>query len=119
MGQLIRHIELSTRYYYYFAFGPGFDMSFDEYKAEMKKLISVEKAMEGLDTMYDEAIAMLEEATPEKLAADLPENPMVEKGQRYTVIFRNSDHTAHHRGALAVYLRMLGITPKMIYAGSE
>jgi uncharacterized damage-inducible protein DinB len=116
VGQQIRHIELTIKFHYYSTFGPGFDMSFQEYLAEMKKPISLEKALQGLHRMYDEAIAMLEKTTAEELLADLPNNPMLGTGACYTVIYKNSEHTAHHRGALSVYLRMLGITPAMVYS---
>jgi uncharacterized damage-inducible protein DinB len=31
------------------------------------------------------------------------------------VILAQGDHTAHHRGALSVYLRLLGVVPPMVY----
>jgi len=36
-------------------------------------------------------------------------------GPRLVVIGAISDHTAHHRGALTVYARLLGKEPKMPY----
>ena len=35
---------------------------------------------------------------------------------KMVIIYSLADHTAHHRGALAVYARLLGKTPKMPYA---
>ena len=50
----------------------------------------------------------------EVLAAEMPANPIMQ-GPRYEVIGGVVDHTAHHRGALAVYARLQGKTPAMPY----
>ncbi len=54
-----------------------------------------------------------------KSAADLeqplPQGPIMGGAPRSAVVGAISDHTAHHRGALAVYARLLGKTPKMPY----
>jgi uncharacterized damage-inducible protein DinB len=47
--------------------------------------------------------------------AVLPDNPILGSVPRWTAIGAILDHTVHHRGALTVYSRMLGLTPPMPY----
>lgn len=116
VGQQIKHIALTTKFYYETVFGSGFTMSFEDYKAEMKKPISLEKALKDLDECYNKAESLVGNKTAAELNAPLPDNPMLGEGTLESVIIRNTDHTAHHRGALTVYLRLLGIKPQIIYA---
>jgi uncharacterized damage-inducible protein DinB len=117
VGQQIKHITLTTKFYYETVFGSGFTMSFQEYKEEMKKLIGLEDAIKDLDEIHNKAVSLVEDKTEEEMKAPLPSNnPMLGEGTLENVIIRNIDHTAHHRGALTVYLRLLGIKPEIIYA---
>jgi uncharacterized damage-inducible protein DinB len=38
---------------------------------------------------------------------------------RCTILNALTDHTAHHRGALSVYARLLGLVPPMPYMDTE
>jgi uncharacterized damage-inducible protein DinB len=38
---------------------------------------------------------------------------------RYAIVSALTDHTAHHRGALTVYARLLGLVPPMPYMDME
>ena len=46
----------------------------------------------------------------------MADNPIFGPAPRHTIIGPALDHTAHHRGALAVYLRLRGKKPAMIYS---
>jgi uncharacterized damage-inducible protein DinB len=116
VGQQIEHIALSTNFFYESAFGSGFKMSFPQYLEEMKKIIGLEKALKDLDEAYEEAISLVENKTHDEMEAPIPPNPMLGDFTCKSIIYRSQDHTAHHRGMLAVYLRLLGIKPTMVYA---
>jgi uncharacterized damage-inducible protein DinB len=60
-------------------------------------------------------IGLLESKSAQEMTAPMPDNPIFGPAPRMLVIHANADHTAHHRGALSVYLRLLGKTPKMPY----
>ena len=78
-------------------------------------------------TSFDEAVKLLKEATARgieaiKNASDAelmePITGEIMKGApKLAVVGAITDHTAHHRGALSVYARLLDKTPKMPYEG--
>ena len=51
----------------------------------------------------------------EEWASLFPPNPIMGEMPRYSIIGGVTDHTAHHRGALTVYQRLLELTPLMPY----
>jgi uncharacterized damage-inducible protein DinB len=53
------------------------------------------------------SVAELDELLPEGIMSGLPKR---------AILHGMADHTAHHRGSLAVYARMLGKVPPMPYA---
>jgi len=116
VGQQIKHIALSTNFFYEIAFGKGFKMSFQEYLEEMKKPISLRDALKLLDEAYEEAISLVKDKTHDEMKSPIPPNPMLQGFTLESIIYRSMDHTAHHRGMLTVYLRLLGITPIMVYS---
>ncbi len=47
----------------------------------------------------------------------LPEGPVMGGAPRMAIISAIEEHTAHHRGALSVYSRLLGLGPPVPYGG--
>ena len=115
VAQLIGHIAYTAKWFREGAFGDGFDMDFEKMAAENKKVSTLEEALARLDSEYDGLVEFLEPLGEDELAKPLPPNPLFGELPRYTVFEMQKDHTAHHRGALSVYLRLLGITPPMVY----
>lgn len=115
VAQQINHIAFTTRWFREGAFGAGFNMDFAMIEAENKRQLTLEEAMARLDAAYDGFAAFLAGLSEADLAAPMPANPIFGEAPRLAVLAANADHTAHHRGALSVYLRLLGITPTMIY----
>jgi len=95
--------------------GKGFDMNFDNYKEEMKKYRSFNETVRQFNAAVDNAIAKIESLTEEELMERITDDLMKGAPKMY-VVYALADHTAHHRGALAVYARLLGKEPKMPYA---
>ena len=117
VSQQIKHIALTTRWFYSKALGTGFDFaSFEEYLEEMKKPITLREALDLLNETYDESISAFEKMTGEEFDEVVKDDPMLGTFRKSDMILYNNEHTAHHRGALSVYLRLKGITPRMIYA---
>lgn len=114
-AQVIRHIAQTTRWFLEGAYGKGFDMDFAKMEAENKQPCTLEEALASLNRAFDDFIACINRLTEEEFTAPLPSNPIFGEIPCFALIYANSDHTAHHRGALAVYLRLLGKIPPMIY----
>mgnify|MGYP001548486161 CR=1 FL=1 len=117
VAQHIGHAAETIDWFMDGAFGKGFDMNFDNYEAKMKEKYN----------SFDDSVKLLNEATARgietiKNASDAelmePITGEIMKGApKLAVIGGITDHSAHHRGALSVYARLLGREPMMPYAG--
>lgn len=116
VAQHINHVALTIAWFREGAFGSGFDMDFEKIEKTNHEPVSLEAALTRLDEEYDGYATFLADKTQSELLAPMADNPIFGAIPRISAIFAQSDHTAHHRGALSVYLRLLGITPMMIYA---
>jgi uncharacterized damage-inducible protein DinB len=95
----------------------GFDLDFAAHAKEVAAVTSLAAARVWMDKAYAHAVAFLRSQTPEELARPLPAGPVM-GGQPVTdIVWAMVEHTAHHRGALTVYSRMLGKVPVMPYGG--
>ena len=93
----------------------GFDMDFENHWNEVLPLKSLTNARQWFTKAIDQAISRFENMTEEELSSPLPDGPVMGGKPKYSVISGISDHTAHHRGALTVYARLLGKQPQMPY----
>ena len=94
----------------------GFDMNFDKFEEERKNVTSLEEAKTSFEKTIKNAKEIIEKLSDEELAKPLPEGSIMAGVPRFAVIGALADHTAHHRGALAVYARLVGKEPKMPYS---
>jgi uncharacterized damage-inducible protein DinB len=67
-----------------------------------------------LEAAFENAIGF---ARSQDLARPLPPGPIMGGQPAGDVIWAMVEHTAHHRGALTVYSRLLGKVPPMPYGG--
>jgi uncharacterized damage-inducible protein DinB len=95
----------------------GFDLDFEKLARETEAVTSLAAAREMLDTAYANAIRFAGSLTVEQLAEPLPGGPPMGGHPLGDVLWGMVEHTAHHRGALTVYSRMLGKVPPMPYGG--
>lgn len=117
VAQQIAHVAQVVDWFLAGMFDPkGFDMNFEEHAKALKKVKSLKAAKTQLTQAMENARKILSEKTDKDLKKLLPEGPIMGKLPRSAVIGAISDHTAHHRGSLAVYARLLGKEPKMPYA---
>jgi len=94
----------------------GFDLNFEELMKPVMACQSVGGAREWFRKAIAQAIEVIEGKNDAELLEPLPPGMVMGGVPRFEVIGAISDHTAHHRGALTVYSRLLGKVPKMPYA---
>jgi uncharacterized damage-inducible protein DinB len=95
----------------------GFDLNFEKHARAVAEVTSLAAARQTLETAFAAAIEFIRSRTAEGLAEPLPPG-LVMGGQPISdIVWSMVEHTAHHRGALAVYSRLLGKVPPMPYGG--
>lgn len=98
------------------AFNPqGFAMDFEEAERTIRAVTSLTAARAAMTRAIAEAKAVVEARSDEEWAQPLPPGPVMGGLPRSAIFGAITDHTAHHRGALTVYARLLGKTPPMPY----
>lgn len=91
-------------------------MNFEELQAETDRVTSLAAARAELDAAWNRLAARIEGMSEAELAATMADNPILPGKPRVHVAAAVTDHTGHHRGALAVYARLAGKVPEMPYA---
>jgi uncharacterized damage-inducible protein DinB len=95
----------------------GFDLNFEDQAKALAAFSSLTTARNRLDIAFTRAVDFLRSRTPEELAQPLPAGPVMGGRPVSDIVWAMVEHTAHHRGALSVYTRMLGKVPPMPYGG--
>jgi len=111
----IAHAADSVEWFVEGAFGEGWNMDFEGLIAAARAVETLEEANAWLDRAFAKAIEVLRAASDEDLAATIPDERIMMGAPRRAVVAPIVDHTAHHRGALTVYARLLGKVPPMPY----
>jgi uncharacterized damage-inducible protein DinB len=115
VAQQVAHAAQTVDWFLEGAFRPeGFDMDWDKLGREIAEARSLTQARAWLDAAFDRAIRKIGSSSVEELSQPLP--PGIMDGPRSAIVGALVDHTAHHRGALTVYSRLLGRVPAMPYA---
>jgi uncharacterized damage-inducible protein DinB len=114
----IAHTALTVDWFFVGAFRPeGFDMDFPAHLAAARAVTTLDQAIATFNASYDAGIARLGEVSMAELHLPIAPGPIMGGAPRIAIIEGLCDHTAHHRGALAVYARLLGLSPPMPYVG--
>src|SRR5208283_4362659 len=95
----------------------GFDLDFEKHAKALEGVTSLAAARQMLKAAYANAIQFLRERGAEGLARPLPAGPIMGGQPSSDIVWAMVEHTAHHRGALTVYTRLLGKVPPMPYGG--
>jgi uncharacterized damage-inducible protein DinB len=111
----VAHAADSIDWFIEGAFGDGWDMDFDASIAKAKAVTSLEEAIEWLDRAFTNAIAVVGAASDQVLIEPIPDAQIMGAAPRLAIVSAIVDHTAHHRGSLAVYARLIGKEPPMPY----
>ena len=92
----------------------GFDMNFAEHDRQAKAVTSLAAARKQLDAAFERLRKFVESNTDAYLDEALTD-PLFNGMRRYRIVPSIVEHTSHHRGALTVYSRTLGLVPIMPY----
>jgi uncharacterized damage-inducible protein DinB len=92
----------------------GFDLNFEKHAKDLAAVTSLADARRMLEAAFENAIRF---ARSHDLARPLPPGPIMGGQPAGDVIWAMVEHTAHHRGALTAYSRLLGKVPPMPYGG--
>ena len=111
----VAHAADSVEWFVEGAFGKGWNMDFESLIAAARAVETLAEADAWLDRAFERAVATFRAASDEDLAATIPDGRIMRGAPRAAIVGPIVDHTAHHRGALTVYARLLGKVPKMIY----
>lgn len=95
----------------------GFDLDFEKHAKAVAAVNSLAAARQMLESAYANAINFLRSRSPEDLAQPLPPGPIMGGRPISDIVWAMVEHSAHHRGALTVYSRLLGKVPAMPYGG--
>ena len=95
----------------------GFNLNFEELAKALDGETSLDAAREMLKTAYANVIQYLRSRSPEEFSQPLPPGPIMGGQPMSDIVWAMVEHTAHHRGALTVYSRLLGKVPPMPYGG--
>jgi uncharacterized damage-inducible protein DinB len=95
----------------------GFDLDFQKHAIALETVTSLAEARRMMESAFANVIQFLRSSTPEDLARPLPPGPVMGGQPVSEIVWAMIEHTAHHRGALTVYSRLLGKVPPMPYGG--
>lgn len=93
----------------------GFDLNFEKHWVEVSKITSLAKAKEWFIESMKAIRSALDAASEAQLLEPFPDGPIMGGLPRMAIVGGVLEHTAHHRGNLAVYSRALGKKPSMPY----
>ena len=114
-GQMA-HAAQTIEWFLRGAFAPGgFDMDFERMDGEVRAVTSLAAARAWVERAFAEAAKTIEAHSDADWNATLPQGPIMGGQPRLGIFGAITDHTAHHRGALTVYARLLGKVPAMPY----
>jgi uncharacterized damage-inducible protein DinB len=118
VAQLVAHTAQTLDWFIEGASRPeGFDLDFEKLGKALEGVTSLSTARQMLQAAYDNAIHFLRSRSPEDLSQPLPPGPVMGGQPISDIVWSMVEHTAHHRGALTVYSRLLGKVPLMPYGG--
>ena len=112
----VAHAAITVDWFMAGAFGAGCDQEYDVHIARAKAVTSLDEARTMLVKAFDDAIATVTSASEVTMQEPIPNDVIMNGAPRVAVLSGITDHTAHHRGSLAVYARLLGKVAPMPYA---
>ncbi len=117
VAQQVAHTAQTVEWFVEGASRPeGFDLDFEKHARDAAGCTSLAAARQRLDAAYAKAIEFVRSLSAEELARPLP-GPVLTGLPVSDIVAAAVEHSAHHRGALSVYTRLLGRVPPMPYGG--
>lgn len=115
VAQHVAHTAQTVDWFVEGVFGRGFNMDFATHLREVREVTSLKDARAWWDRSMKTTTDLLRSKTKEELAQPLPKDGIMGGAPRHSIVSGLVDHTGHHRGALAVYARLVGKVPPMPY----
>jgi uncharacterized damage-inducible protein DinB len=116
VSQMVAHVAQTVEWFFAGAFAAeGFDMDFERMDKEVRGTTSLKAAREWFERACQSASASIESHSDQEWFAPMAPGPIMGGMPRIAILGALTDHSAHHRGALTVYSRLLGKTPPMPY----
>lgn len=116
VAQQVAHAAHTIDWFRVGAFRPeGFDMDFESHAKEVAAVTSLAEARTWFSNATDELANFIAGRTVEELTAPIVPGVVMGGAMRVAIVGALADHSAHHRGALTVYARLLGLAPAMPY----
>jgi uncharacterized damage-inducible protein DinB len=116
VAQTVAHVAQTVDWFIEGAFrAGGFDLDFEGQGAASAGVASLATAREWIGRSFATAEEVTLGHSAEEWAIPLPEGPVMGGAPRFVIFGGINDHTAHHRGVLAVYSRLRGHVPAMPY----
>jgi len=117
VAALVAHVAFSVDWFIEGMFSPtGFDLNFEKHAQKYNEVQSLTAARAEITRAFTNAAEVIASKSEDDMNQPLPAGPVMPGVPRWAAIEGIQDHTAHHRGALTVYSRLLGLTPPMPYA---
>lgn len=115
-AQQVAHAAQTVDWFMDAAFSPsGFDMDFETMDKGVRAVGSLAAAKAWLAKAFTGARAVIDAHSEQEWSAPLPPGPIMGGAPKFSIFNALTDHTAHHRGALTVYARLIGKVPPMPY----
>ena len=111
----VAHVAQTVEWFFDAAFGKDWRMDFEGMDKEVRAVTSLSQARAWLERAVGKALHETEAHSEAEWASLFPPNPIMGEAPRFSILGAVTDHTAHHRGALTVYQRLLGLKPPMPY----
>lgn len=113
---MVAHVAQTVDWFFNGAFAEeGFNMNFEQMDEDVRACTSLTAARAWFNAATDRAKATAIAHPVMEWATPLPPGPIMGGMPRSAIVSALTDHTAHHRGALSVYARLLGLVPPMPY----
>jgi len=115
VAQHIAHTAQAIEWFIAGAFSPqGMSTDFEAMEKAVRTVTSLKDAHAWMERAVANATAVIEKKNMGELMQPIAGHIMA-GAPRVGIFEAIADHTAHHRGALAVYARLIGKAPRMPY----
>jgi uncharacterized damage-inducible protein DinB len=112
----LQHVADTIEWFIEGGFGKGWDMDFEQHISESKSQKSLAASRKNLEAAFKHAQEVILNTSEKELMEPIPDKNIMDGAPRLTIVGAIAEHTAHHRGALTVYARLLGKVPPMPYS---
>lgn len=116
VAQQVAHVAQTIEWFMDGGFSDkGFDLDFAAHHNAVRQHSSLQESLAWLVRSVDGAAEKLADKSPEQMMEPIASGPIMAGEPRAAIIAAIAEHTAHHRGSLAVYARLLGYSPPIPY----